>query len=125
MAALLIACPSFSGRWERLQAEWADVPEDRGPYTDVGVFAAHLVTLLEAQETSEFGPVFQQVELLLDDGDDGVRYLTKVGLLEDLGNIAANTHGWPFAERFRHWFGPATEAAWEELHETWGTTPAR
>ena len=123
MAALIQACPSFVEPWQRHMGEWDDAAQDRGPYTDVGVFATHLVHLLEVGDTSELGDVFRQVERLLIERDDGIRYLTKVGLLEDVGNIASNRHGWPFAERFRSWFGPATTQAWAELHQMWGTTP--
>lgn len=93
-----------------------------GVYIDVGAFAAHLVGLLERGDTSEFPAVFEAVEGLLRDGDDGVRYLLKVGLLEDIGNIASSTHGWPFAARFRQWFGPETDRAWDELHRMWRTS---
>ena len=95
---------------------------ERGVYIDVGVFANYLVGLLERGETQEFHAVFDTVERLFRDGDDGVRYLLTVGLLEDIGNIAANRHDWPFAARFREWFGPAANQAWDDLHESWGTT---
>ena len=122
IAAMLVACPSFVDAWHRHLLAWAG--ENHGPYTDAGTFAGHLVDLLESGQTSELGAVFHQVELLLGDTDAGVRYLTQIGLLEDLGNIASNRHGWPFAEQFTQWFGPASRAAWAELHTMWGTTPA-
>jgi hypothetical protein len=121
--ALLEACPSFTETWNLHVADWAgDDAHERGVYTDVGVFANHLVGLIEQEETREFPAVFDTVERLFRDGDDSVRCVLKVGLLEDLGNIAANKHGWPFAARFRHWFGPAATSAWDELHLEWGTS---
>jgi hypothetical protein len=102
--------------------DWAADSYDRGVYIDVGVFAQHLVDLLERGETGEFAAVFQTVERLFVEGDDGVRYLLKVGLIEDLGNIGASRHGWPWAATFRQWFGPNADRAWGELHDLWGTS---
>jgi hypothetical protein len=106
MPALVAACPSFEDRWREHLAAWTG-SEDRGIYIDLGEFAHHLVSLLERGETAEFPGVFATVEGLLRDGDEGVRYALKVGLLEDLGNIASNRSGWSFAARFRTWLGPA------------------
>ena len=61
-----------------------------GPYVDSGVFAQHLVGLLEANRTSEFEGVFDAVERLLIEGDDGIRYLIAFGLIEDVQNISSN-----------------------------------
>jgi hypothetical protein len=124
MPALLAACPSFEPVWRDIVADWS-ATEERGPYTDLGFFAHHLVSLLERYETAEFATVFATLERLFRDGDDGIRYLLKVGLLEDLGNIASNQRDWSFAERFRDWFGPAATVAWDELHEEWGGTSLR
>jgi hypothetical protein len=125
MEALLGACPSFANEWARHRSEWDADGTDRAPYVAVAVFAKHLVELMEGDATSEFDAVFAQVERLLDSGDAGVRYLTTVGLLESIGNVASNAHGWPWAEQFTTWFGPATEVAWGQLHELWGTHPIK
>jgi hypothetical protein len=121
MSALLAACPSYREAWLRLENEWP-ASEGRGVYIDAGAFAGHLVAMLARDETNEFTSVFQAVEGLLKDPDESVRYATKVGLLEDVGNIASNSRDWAFAARFRAWFGPATSQAWDELHREWGTT---
>jgi hypothetical protein len=123
MPALLEACASFNGTWQAHLADWTGAGADEpGVYIDVGDFATHLVVLLERGETREFPAVFDTVERLFRDGDDGLRYVLKVGLLESLGNIAAGRHGWSFAARFREWFGPAATAAWDDLHLEWGTS---
>jgi hypothetical protein len=119
MPALLAACPSFNVAWDRHVAEWAD-SSDRGVYIDVGVFAQHLVRLLESHETDEFPAVFAAIERLFRDGDDGVRYLLTAGLIEDLGNIGAKTHGWAFALQFRQWFGPNANRAWDDVRAVRG-----
>lgn len=118
MPALLSACPSFEEPWrEHLH----DQPGS-GVYTDLGAFATHLVALLDRDETTEFQAVFAAVERYLRGEDDGIRYAMKIGLLETLGNIAANQRGWPWAARFRQWFGPAAASAWDDIHTTWGTS---
>lgn len=119
MTALLAACPSFTDAWSQLNSDFPQT-DGRGAYIEVGEFARHLVKLLDRGQSAEFEAVFRVGEQLLQDPDDSVRYVTKVGLLEDVANIASNTRGWPFAARFRAWSGPATLKAWDELHSEWG-----
>jgi hypothetical protein len=121
MPAFIAACPSFTDVWQTHVDEW-HASADRGIYIDLAAFAEHLVSLLRGADTSEFPSVFATVETLLDDRDEDVRYAVKVGLLEALGNIASNQKDWPFAAGFRSWFGPTTAAAWDELHQFWGTS---
>jgi hypothetical protein len=125
MAALVSACPSFADEWTRHRAEWDSGGTGRAAYVDIGVFATHLVGLLDRGATSEFDAVFAEVEELLVEGDAGLRHLTTVGFLEAIGNVASNTHGWPWAERFTEWFGPRTKVAWGQLHDLWGTHPLK
>ena len=119
VTALLEACPSVVPEW---RAYMATSSARGGVYSDLGTFAHHLVSLLERGELSEFPALFAAVEGLLASQDDGVRYAVKIGLLEDLGNIAANRRGWSWTAQFRGWFGPATAAAWAELHRDSGTS---
>ena len=126
--ALLAACPSLERTWPEERERWHSAQRGRsaedepGIYCDLGVLAHHLVWLLETGETAEFPAVFAVVEDLLIASDAATHYPLQVGLLEDLGNIASGQRGWPFAARFRAWFGPATNLAWDELHEMWGTS---
>ena len=119
IAALRAACPSFAGPWLDHVASFSG---GIGPYVDAGAFANHLFDLLEADATWEFHQVFETVERLLVEGDDGIRYLTTYGLIEDLQNIVSNRHDWSFAARFRAWLRPATMKAWDEVHDLWGTS---
>ena len=128
MPAFLVACPSLEEAWPEERERWRSTPRGRraddepGIYYDLGVLAHHLVWLLETDWTVEFPAVFAVVERFLVEGDPSIRYPLQVGLLEDLGNIASGQRGWPFAARFRAWFGSATNRAWDELHEMWGTS---
>jgi hypothetical protein len=119
IAALRAACPSFAGPWQDHVRSFSG---RIGPYVDAGAFASHLVDLLESDATSEFHEVFETVERLLIEGDDGIRYLVAFGLIEDLQNISSNRHDWSFAARFRPWLRPATMEAWDEVHDLWGTS---
>lgn len=121
LPALVAACPSFAPRWQEHLADYAD-SEDPLLYVALGDFATHLVSLLEGRTTEEFASVFSTIERLWAEGDDSVRDALKIGLLEALGNVAANRMGWPFAARFRAWLGPRANAAWDELHREWGTS---
>jgi hypothetical protein len=119
IGSLRTSAPSFDVPWRQLASDWH--PEDVPNYVAAGAFATHLVAQLEANSVDEFPAIFGAIEGLLIDDDPGVRYLVTWGLLEDLGNVAANRRGWPFARRFRQWFGPVSTAAWDEIHRTWGT----
>jgi hypothetical protein len=118
--SLRMSAPSFAAPWRELASDW--LPEDVPSYVAAGAFATHLVRLLEADKIDEFPAVFSAIERLLVEGDPGIRYVVTWGLLEDLGNVAANQQGWPFARRFREWFGPVSTTAWDEIHRRWGTS---
>jgi len=128
MPALLAACPSLERAWPEEAERWNHVEsgsrdeDESSIYYDLGVLAHHLVWLLETGETAEFPAVFAVVEKFLCNGDAATHYPLQVGLLEDLGNIASGQRGRPFAAGFKAWFGPATNQAWDELHEMWGTS---
>jgi hypothetical protein len=77
---------------------------------------------LEANDTNEFPVVFDAVERLLVEGDQGIRYLVTFGLIESLQNISSNRHDWAFAARFREWLRPMTINAWDDVHRVWGTS---
>jgi len=92
------------------------------PCLEAGAFAGHLVDLLDSDQTSEFRAVFDIVERVLVDGDEGVRYIVTYGLIESLQNLASDRSGWAPAGRFRQWLRPATLRAWDEVHMYRGTS---
>ncbi len=61
--------------------------------------------------------VFSLVERMLIKGDEEVRSLASIGLLEDLQNIAS----WqPFGMNvFLPWLGPKSQMAWNEILAMW------
>jgi hypothetical protein len=86
-------------------------------YLGVAVFAHHLVDSVRAGHVDELPPAFDVIERLVTEGNEKVRELTTIGLLEDLQNIAS----WePSGNRiFRPYLGPASLLAWEEIQEMW------
>jgi hypothetical protein len=121
ITALLAACPSFGERWRNhVRSPNGGI----GPYIDLSAFAEHIVGLLEAKQTGEFPDVFDAVERLLIDGDEGIRYLVAYGLFESLQNVSSNRHHWVFSGQFRAWLGPTSMRAWNEVHRLWGTSDA-
>lgn len=120
MPPLLEACPSFSKRWEEfLENE----TEERLPYIEIGYFGHHLVDLLEQGDTREF----DIVERLHLEGDDYVRGLATIGLLESIQNHAAHRrveerNASP--EAFEPYLRPETARWWRGLNNFWeGRSP--
>lgn len=102
-------------------ASWLEHLEDAGgedlSYIGVGVFAQNIVELYGSHEIDSFPAVFSTIEKLLIEGNDEVKGLITVGLLESLQNISSWTnHGYGV---FEQWLEPNTIAAWHELQATW------
>lgn len=113
-ALLLKTCPAAQEAWNEhlLECEHGTVP-----YLGVWVFARHIVDSLEAGRTESFPAAFQLIERLIVEGDEEVRGLATVGLLEDIRNIASWTDfGYGI---FTKWLEPNSRAAWHELVKVW------
>ncbi len=118
MPLLLVACPSFSEKWEEyLLAAYQDEDEQL-LYIDLSEFARHLVELHKAQHVEEFPAVFQVVEVLHLEGDHFVKEATTIGLLEDIQTIAGNTKDVD-AEEFLQYLGPESLRWWRQLNDFW------
>jgi hypothetical protein len=115
-ALLLQACPNAQEAWNEHLLEW-EGEHETVPYLGVLVFARHIVDLYEAGKTKSFPAVFQLIERLIAEGDEEVRGLAIVGLLEDVQNIASwKDFGY---EVFTQWLEPNSRAAWYELERAW------
>lgn len=84
MRLILVACPSYLGRWQKYLAESYEEHEEQLLYIDVANFADYLIKLLGSNETDEFENIFEVIELLHLRGDDYVKELATIGLLEDI-----------------------------------------
>ena len=116
MPLLLVACPSFSKRWEEHLAFYQDQDEQL-LYIDLGEFARHLVELHKAHRVEEFPAVFQAVESLHLEGDHFVKEAATIGLLEGIQNIAGNMGIDP--EEFLPYLNAQSLKWWRQLNDFW------
>jgi hypothetical protein len=115
-ALLLRTCPDAQEVWNEHLLEW-EGEHETVPYMGVSVFARHIVDSFKAGKTGSFPAVFQLIERLIIEGDEEVRDLAIVGLLEDVQNIASwRDFG---SEVFTRWLEPNSRAAWYELKKVW------
>ncbi len=112
---LLSACPSFSDDWE--QYRQGPEYEEGLLYIDLGKFANHLIGLYQGGATQEFSAVFQIVERLYSEGNDEVREMVTIGLLEGIQNIAGNQGIDP--EAFRPYLQSESLVWWTRLNDFW------
>jgi hypothetical protein len=116
IAALLATCPSIGLAWQAHLAFW-DGESDRGSFNDAGVIAQHFVDSFERGQVAEFPAAFALIERCLVEGDEQVRNVAVVGVLEGIQNIASHR---PFgAQVFCRWLGPESSLAWRELDQFW------
>src|SRR5262245_39688685 len=114
--AFLAVCPRIGPAWENHLAFW-DGEAERGHYNDVGVVAHHLVDSFQSGDISEFPAVFALLERCLVEGDEQVKELATIGVIEDIQNIASHRSFGPWV--FYDWLGPESRAAWDELWVFW------
>lgn len=115
-ALLLRACPDAQEAWNEHLLEW-EGEHETVPYIGVSVFARHIVDAFEAGKTESFPAAFQVIERLIVEGDEEVRGLAIVGLLEDIRNIASwKDFGYGV---FTKWLESNSRAAWHELVKVW------
>jgi hypothetical protein len=106
---LLSACPSFQSRWNEYVQD--ETYASNQIYIDVGQFAQHLMTLLQAGKVAEFPAVFMAVEYMLEQGNKEARDAITTGLLEDLYFEAEYAGISP--REWRKYFGARAIKAWE------------
>ncbi len=119
---LAASCPSFKVVYDKeLEAPDESLWFDKGevlPYIFLGEFARHMVELFKSGRTEEFADIFSVVEKLHLNGDGYVEEAAKIGLLEDIQNIAGNRGVDP--EEFVQFLGPESNKMWKELNRFWG-----
>lgn len=115
-ALLLEACPDAREVWEEYKLDYEGEYEDL-PYLGMAVFARHIVELTEAGKTESFPAVFQLFERLIVEGDEEVRGLVIIGLLEGIqNNVSWKDSGYDI---FTEWLKPKSLDAWRELKSVW------
>lgn len=117
---LVEACPSYfdHGDLDGYVAlfEDADTPD---LFVRSSALAHHLVDLLSAGRDAEVGTTFDEVERLLDDGDDDAVELVVMGLIEPLQNIVSHDDVLVGTERIVALLGPRTTIAWADQADLW------
>ena len=107
---ILSACPSF-------QDIWYESDNKELLYVVMGELARHLLSLFQRGETDEFNPLFELIERFHTEGDDYVRELATIGLLEGIQNNWTNNDQDP--EVFIEFLLPETKKWWDELNDFW------
>ena len=107
---IISACPSF-------QDIWYESDNKELLYVVMGELARHLLSLFQRGETDEFNPLFELIERFHTEGDDYVRELATIGLLEGIQNNWTNNDQDP--EVFIEFLLPETKKWWDELNDFW------
>ncbi len=111
---LLEADPSFEPIWRSFLEEW-EGEKDGLPLTiAIDDFARHLVSKLEAGDTSRFKDIFAVIERLHFSVDS---FVTEgvIGIAEGLLDTGSYTTLHPYD--FERWLGPETKRAWLEANK--------
>jgi hypothetical protein len=112
---LVASCLGIEDAWAEHLAWWGE--DERGHFNDIAVVARYMVDSVSRGQTEAFDQIFAKVEGWLINGDEEVRNLLIVGLLEDLQNVGSwSTHGYKV---FEPWLGRETERAWRWLEQVW------
>jgi len=108
-------CADFRKQWEEHLEYWGK--DERGMYNDIAEFAHFIVDSYKDGKTEKFPEVFKQIESYLVNGDEKVKEIISIGLLEDIQNIASHEeHGY---EVFEKWLGPVSKKYWKEIEALW------
>jgi hypothetical protein len=113
MPMLLVACPSFSERWQEHVEEYGNDVF----YVASGSFAHHIVACYEDGVLSSFAQTAEVIENLCVNGSPQSRELVIVGLLEGIQNVWGNKYDEP--NFFEKYLQPESLRCWRELNRFW------
>lgn len=116
MSLLLASSPAFADEWD--PAENLD-DDSRLLYLDVVEYVRHVLRLIRLNAASELTPIFEVIERLHVEGDDQVRELATVGILEGLQSAAATSAGVDPELEVRPYLLPVSLEWWERLNAFW------
>ena len=111
----------LKNRWETyIDSEYSnqDYKTKRLDYVDIGEICRFIVEKIKLQETNDFGIFFENVEMLIVNGDDSIKNLIIIGLLEGIQNNSGNENV-DYHNGFNQWLKPETKKAWHELIFFW------
>jgi hypothetical protein len=110
---LLRRCPEFASEWEALKKWMGQSGKSADASNSVLVFVISVVQSLSNGHSEHFPRFFEFLELLLTDGDDGVRALAVDGYLQQLQYSSLGRKCGP--DIFGDWMGPRTGKEWNKL----------
>lgn len=107
ISVILEACPSFQEKW--------DNSDDKDLlYVVMRDLADHLFALYKEEKAEEFPSLCKAIERLHTEGDDYVKELATIGLLESIQNLWGRQ-----AEEFSKYLLPESLKWWKELNGFW------
>jgi hypothetical protein len=112
-SVLLEACPSFAEPHQASLAAWGDDL----PSAIRSDFVSHLLALHQQNQRAEFSAIAHAIERLHVEGDDQVREIATIGILESIQNIWGNNGADP--EEFCRFLLPESRRWWDELNAFW------
>jgi hypothetical protein len=97
--------------------EFSSVDRTKSDQEILGPFVSYLVECVKHKQTERFGVFFDLVEDQIIYGNDEIRRMLIVGLLENLKNTAS-IENLDYA-MFESWLGAETFVAWRWLEKKW------
>lgn len=114
--SLVETFPTFSPRWRKHLEYWQGEPA--GDYNDMAEFVHFVVgDLYEKGNLDEMRRVFDCLERLFTEGNQGTRNLIGLGFFETLQSFTS----WrPYGNTvFEPFFGPMSKRVWKEIIRNW------
>lgn len=110
---LLASCQSFAEPYRASLEAWGDHLHS-GIRSD---FISHLLELHRQNRHDEFPAVAHVIERLHVEGDDEVRVMATIAILESIQNVCSNNDADP--EAFGQFLLPESRRWWDELNAYW------
>ncbi|MDQ2088211.1 hypothetical protein RBH29_17445 [Herbivorax sp. ANBcel31] len=114
---IIDACPSYKSRWEEYCSNSYNDGEEMLLYVDVSDFVQHIINLYKKNDLKEFDKVFDLIELLHINGDEYVKELATIGILESMQNLCLNSDLNP--EIFVQYLKAESKKWWDSLNDFW------
>ena len=108
-------CPEFRKRWEEHLKYWGK--DKRGIYIDTAEFVHFIDDSYGGGDTKKFLKIFEQIEFYLTRGDNKIKDIIALGILETLQNVAS--HRKYSYTVFEKWLGPVSKNYWKEIEIMW------
>lgn len=116
MQLLLASSPSFTDEWD---PDENVIDGERQLYLDAADYVRHVLRRVHQEASSELEPIFDAIERLHVEGDDYVRELATVGILEGFQSANADTAGVNPDLEVRPLLRPVSLAWWQRLDRFW------